>query len=49
MPTSRSEPARVRKLMGEAAPFLLLLTADDGDLVAQFAALLRQRVYVEAR
>lgn len=49
VPTRRSEPARVRELMGQAAPLLLLLTADDGDLVAEFAALLRQGVHVEAR
>lgn len=49
VPTRRSEPARVRELMGQAAPLLLLLTADDGDLVAEFAAFFRQGVDVEAR
>lgn len=35
--------------MGQAAAFFLLLTADDRDLVAKFAALLRQGMDVEAR
>lgn len=49
MPARRSEPARVRELMGQAAALLLLLTADDRDLVAEFAALFRQGMYMEVR
>ena len=33
--------------MCEAATFLLLLTADDTDLITKFTAFLRQRVDVE--
>lgn len=44
VPASRRKPTDIAQLVREAAAFLLLLTADDADLVAQFTALLRQRV-----
>lgn len=49
MPARRGEPADVRQLVREAAALLLLLAADDGDLVAELAALLCEGVDVKAR
>lgn len=48
VPSCRCEPRDVAELVGQAAAFLLLLGADDGDLVAQLAALFCQGVDMEA-
>ena len=47
MPSYTGEPARVTELMGKAAPFLLLLAANDADLVAKFAACFCEGMDVE--
>lgn len=46
VPSGAGEAADVAELMGQAAALLLLLAADDADLVAQLTALLGQRVDV---
>jgi hypothetical protein len=48
VPASRGKPTDIAQLVREAAAFLLFLAADDADLVAQFTALLRQRVDMES-
>lgn len=48
VPAGRGETAAVAELHGEAAAFLLLGGADDGDLVAEFAGFFGERVDVEA-
>ena len=47
MPSCGGQSAFITQLMCEAATFLLLLTADDTDLITKFTAFLRQRVDVE--
>lgn len=44
VPTGRGEPADVGELVGQAAALLLLLAADDWDLVTQLATFFRQGV-----
>lgn len=49
VPTDRGETARVAELMGETTAFLLLLAADDADLVAELAAFFGEGVDVKGR
>jgi hypothetical protein len=49
VPTRASKPADVAELVREAAALLLLLAADDADLVAELAAFLCQGMDVKAR
>lgn len=48
VPSCGGEARDITELVGQTAAFLLLLGADDGDLVAQFAAFFCQGVDVEA-
>ena len=47
VPASACKPAHIAELMCEAAAFLLLLAADDADLVTKLAAGFGQGVHVE--
>lgn len=49
VPASRGETTDVAELVGEPAALLLLLAADDADLVAELAAGFGQGVDVEGR
>lgn len=49
MPARACKPADIAELVGEPAALLLLLAADNADLVSELAALLRQGVDVKAR
>lgn len=44
MPTSTGKAAHITELMSEATTLLLLLTADDADLVTELTALLGKGV-----
>lgn len=48
MPASTGKAAHITELMSEATTLLLLLTADDADLVTELAALLSKGVNMEA-
>lgn len=48
MPTGAGKAAHITELMSEATALLLLLTADDADLVTELAALLGKGVDMEA-
>lgn len=49
VPARACKPADIAELVGEPAALLLLLAADNADLVSELAALLRQGVDVKAR
>lgn len=48
VPTHAGEAARVAELMRQAATFLLLLAADDSDLITQFATFFCEGMHVKS-